>query len=123
MVPRPERAGLGQRRGGEGSLDLVGDGPGLRVAVVAPDHVAGHPADGVEQRLAVVAEARAHIADHPFAVPGELPPLDIAADVLPEPEVPLHDPVDHPAHLVLHLPGRLADDLPLEGSLAPPRCP
>ena len=41
--PQPDRAGLGQRRGGEDALHLVGDGLGLRVAVVAAHHVARHP--------------------------------------------------------------------------------
>ena len=112
-------AGLGQRGGGEGSLDLVGDGARLYLPVVAPDHLAGYPADRVQQRLAVVVEAGAHVADHPFPVAGELTPLDVPADVLPQLQISLDDPVDDPPHLILDLARCLADDLPLEGALYP----
>ncbi len=98
---QPERTGLGQRGGGKGALNLIGNGSRLGFPVVAPHHLAGNPPDRVEQRLAVVAEAGTDIADHALAVSGELPPLDVAADVLPQPEIPLHDPVDDPADLLL----------------------
>ena len=122
-VPSPMRAGLGQRGGGEGALDLVGDGAGLLFPVVAPDHLAGNPADRIQQRLAVVAEAGTHIADHPLPVPGELPPLDVAADVLPELEVSLHDPVDDPSDLVLDLLAAYLRSPPARRCASRPRCP
>ena len=86
----------------------------LGLAVVAPDHLARHAADRVEQRLAVVGEAGPHLADHPLAVAGDLPPVDVSAHVLPGLEVALDDPVDDPAGLGLDLGRGVADDLPLE---------
>src|SRR6185436_3874732 len=52
-------------------------------------------------------------------MPGELAPLNVAADVLPQLEIALHNPIDDSVHLVLDLSGCLADDLPLERPLNP----
>jgi hypothetical protein len=116
---QPERAGLGQGGSGERPLHVVGDGACLGIPIVAPDGVPRHPADRLEQRLPVVGEAAAHLPDHALAVALDLPPVDVAAHVLPRLQVPLHDPVDDPASLCLELGRRVADHFPLEGAPHP----
>ncbi len=81
--PQADGTRLCQSGGRKRSLNLIGDRARFHLPIVAADHVPRYPADGVQQRLAVVVEARADIADHALAMAGDLTPLDVGADVLP----------------------------------------